>query len=692
MTSDVRARLASLAMMVAAPAIAQVAPVELEPVRVTGSKTDSAVSATKLAAPLLETPQAVAIVTSDFIEGLGLRTVAEALNYSAGVRSQAFGSDTRIEYYQIRGFANGNFVKDGLVLYNSGAFLSWTTPVEGIERLEVLKGPSSALYGGGSAGGLVDIVTKRPVRAPLLSLKAGADQSGTAFGSLDAGGAISDTLAFRGVASVRGGDTQVDLAKDERTYFMGSIEWRPSDATSLLLRGSSTRDRSNRPTGFVPYAGFVTPLPDGRKIPTDLFVSDPRVDRYDRNQDEIGAEFVQRFGDGLRVESNARYGKLDLVYAGLFGQFTGNPVALPNGSYALNRGNAQQVGRLDNVTSDSRLVADFATGAVKHTAMLGFDYGKSTLANASASGSAPRLDVFVPDYSLPIPALGPSTSNGQTLDQRGGYVQDQMKSGSLVAVLSARHDRLRIATVNNAGQVTRGEPSRATYRGGVVWLAGGGFAPYANVATSFVPVIGMQAATGDFYRPETGRQFEVGLKFESSDVFATLAAFDIRRTGVLVADPRPGFPTNQSQGGAQRSRGGEFEVQARVAKTLKLTAALTAFDIQVLEGAPAVIGKKPTATPQFVASLFADWTVLPGLSLGAGVRHVGRSFADDVNTLVVPAVTVFDLAARYEADRFGIALNVSNVADKAYAAACPSAGTCYAGNLRRATLSLSYRL
>ncbi|RYD65163.1 MAG: TonB-dependent siderophore receptor, partial [Sphingomonadales bacterium] len=200
-------------------------------------------AATKSDAPILSTPQAISVVDSDFIDTLNLRTVAEALNYTSGVRSQAFGSDTRIDYYQLRGFANSNFFKDGLILYNSGAFLSWTTPAEGIERLEVLKGPSSVLYGGGSAGGLVNIVSKAPNRRTIANIEAGVDEYGSAYGSTDLGGAISDTLAVRVNALVRRGDTQVELAQDNRTYGSVALGWTPTSDTSLTLRGSYTRDR-----------------------------------------------------------------------------------------------------------------------------------------------------------------------------------------------------------------------------------------------------------------------------------------------------------------------------------------------------------------------------------------------------------------------------------------------------------------
>ncbi|MET3828088.1 iron complex outermembrane receptor protein [Sphingomonas sp. PvP055] len=655
-------------------------------------------AATKSDAPIMSTPQAISVVDSDFIDTLNLRTVAEALNYTSGVRSQAFGSDTRIDYYQLRGFANSNFFKDGLVLYNSGAFLSWTTPAEGIERLEVLKGPSSVLYGSGSAGGLVNIVSKAPNRRKIANIEAGIDEYGSAYGSTDLGGAISDTLAVRVNALVRRGDTQVELAQDNRTYGSVALGWTPTSDASLTLRGSYTRDRSQRPTGFVPYAGFVTPLSDGRKIPIDLFVSDPSVDRYDRDQYEAGYTFETKLGDDLRFVSNGRYAKIDLTYAGLFGQFTGNPV-LAGGRYYLNRGNSRQDAWLDNITIDNRLSGTIKTGRLSHDLTAGIDYSFSRSASSQRQGTAPRLDIFAPVYNVALPALGAPSTTRQKLDQTGLYIQDRITLGGLVALLSARHDWIGITSTSATGAVARGEPDKTTYRAGLSYVTPIGLAPYVSYATSFTPVIGAEAVTGQYYRPESGEAWEAGIKYEARGfpLIASASLFSIERDGILVSNPVTGFPTNQSQLGLVRSRGGEIEVQARPVPTLNITAALTAFKIQNREGAASTLGKAPTGTPGFSASAFIDYTlpvesVLPGFGLGGGIRHIGRSWADTINTLAVPAATVFDAAVHYDLGAFRLAGNVSNLLDKKYVGACPSAGTCYAANLRRATISLAYRL
>jgi iron complex outermembrane receptor protein len=246
--------------------------------------------------------------------------------------------------------------------------------------------------------------------------------------------------------------------------------------------------------------------------------------------------------------------------------------------------------------------------------------------------------------------------------------------------------------------VTLGEPEKTTYRAGLTYVTRFGLAPYLSYATSFTPVIGVEPAANVFYRPETGKSWEAGAKLQPTafPMIATASLFTTDRDGVLFSNPVAGIPTNQSQLGQVRSRGAELEVQARPVPALNLTAALTAFDIANRSGVAASIGRAPVATPEFTASAFADYTLpagslLAGFGFGAGIRQVGKSYADAANTLIVPAATVYDAAIQYDLARFRIAANVSNLFDKTYVGAYASASTCHAANLRRTTLSLAYR-
>jgi len=645
-------------------------------------------TATKSAVPILEAPQSVSAVPSAFIDALNLRTVAEALNYTPGVRSQAFGSDPRIDYYQIRGFTSNALFKNGLLLLNSG-FSQWTTPPEGIERLDVLRGPSSVLYGGSNPGGLVNIVTRPPDGQRVRTAEAGADEFGTLYASGDLGGRLAEGLAGRAVGLLRAGETQ-NTARDDRAFGAFALGWTLDDRLSVVGRLSLQRDRAERPTGFLPYEGTVEPLDYGR-IPADLFISDPDLDVYDRDQVEVGYSVVWRATDRLTLRQNARAARLDLTYAGLFGLFSGNP--LPENPRLIARGNSSLENAQDNLTLDTQAALEVTTGPLRHRLLAGIDVAHNALDNAQRVGGAPPLDVLDPDYAQPIPDLGPARETSQRIGQVGVYAQDAVRWGDVVLSAAGRHDWLDLSATAANGTESGSTPSNFSGRLGAVYVSPVGIAPYVSTSTSFTPLIGASDATGAFYQPETGAQVEAGVRVQPRGVplLATAAAFTLTRDGVLVRAPTDEFPRNQEQAGEIRSRGVEASLTAAPVQGLTFTAAATGFRIENRAGDDA--GRRPTATPERLASAFADYRLgggpLAGLGGGLGVRFTGRSFADAENTLEVPSATVLDAALHYERNPLRLALNVSNLLDKEYVGACPGAGTCYYANVRRATLSLS---
>lgn len=644
-------------------------------------------TATKGAVSILETPQSLSVVTTPFMDALNVRTVAEALNYTPGVRSQAFGSDTRIDYVQIRGFTSNALFKDGLLLLSNG-FSQWTTPPEGIERLDVLRGPASVLYGASNPGGLVNVVSRAPDGQQVRSAEIGADEFGTVYVSGDLGQRFGE-VSVRAVGLARAGETQ-NTARDDRTFGALSVGWTPGDRVSLIGRASAQRDRAQRPTGFLPYQGTVEPLDYGR-IPARLFLSDPNIDLYDRDQLELGYSLAWRATDELTIRQNARVARLDLTYAGLFGLFRGNP--LPENPRLIGRGNSALENAQDNLTIDTQAALAVTTGAVEHDVLVGLDVASNTLENAQRVGLAPPIDVLAPDYTLPIPALGDAREASQRVGAVGVYAQDAIRLGRVTLSAAGRHDWLRLRSTTASGEQT-GSPSRLSGRLGLVYVDPVGIAPYVSTSTFFTPLIGASDATGEFFRPETGAQVEAGVRYQPSafPLLATAAVFTLTREGVPVRSPTPEFPRNQEQSGEIRSRGAELSLTASPARGLTLTAAATAFQIETLTGDADAIGNRPTATPERLASAFADYRFgsgpLAGLGGGLGVRFTGRSFADTENTLEVPSATVVDAALRYERSPWRLALNVSNVLDEEYVAACPGAGTCYYANVRRATVSL----
>lgn len=245
-------------------------------------------TATKTDTPLLETPQAVTIVTRERIEDQGAQNLQDALNYAAGVRSDAYGLDSRSDNVRVRG-AYPDEYRDGLRRMVGYYTSNTRTEPYTLERIEVLRGPSAMLYGQGSTAGIINMVSKRPLVEPLreIGVQLGnynrkqiqADLSGP----LDAEG----QWLYRLVALGRDSDTQVDYVDDDRKVVAPSLTWRPSAATSLTLQALWQDDHSGSTSQFFPFKGVVLPNPNGR-IPTRRFVGDPDKDRYDSERKELG--------------------------------------------------------------------------------------------------------------------------------------------------------------------------------------------------------------------------------------------------------------------------------------------------------------------------------------------------------------------------------------------------------------------
>jgi iron complex outermembrane recepter protein len=306
--------------------------------------------------------------------------------------------------------------------------------------------------------------------------------------------------------------------------------------------------------------------------------------------------------------------------------------------------------------------------------------------------------VFNPVYGIDVPLTSPPFRNFLiTQKQAGTYVQDQMKFGNFTLVLSGRNDWVETSQADRVSGATlaQRDDSQFSGRAGLIYNFDNGIAPYIAYATSYNPVIGLNAQN-QLLLPETGKQIEAGVKVAPRgwDGYFTASVFDLKRSNALTTDPNNFLLQNQT--GEVTSRGIELEAVANATPELKLIGAFTAYHLFVSRDLdPALIGKTPTNTPQMLVSGWADYTFkqgpLTGFGFGGGVRYVGASWADAANTLDVPAVVLGDLALHYEWQNWRTALNVINLTDKIYVASCSTTTACFYGDRRRVTASVSYK-
>lgn len=656
-----------------------------------GSKTDT---------PILEAPQAVSVVGREQIEQQGAQTVVEATRYSPGIRSETYGNDPRSDWFLIRGFTaqDTGYYLDSLQLFST-AFATFKLEPYGLERIEILRGPSSVLYGGTNPGGIINAISKRPPLTASREIEVGINSSGNTYGAFDLGGPVAvegngSQLYYRVVGLGRIGDTNIDDTEDNRVFIAPSLTWKPSADTTLTVLGSYQKDDTNG-QNFLPYVGTVVPAPFGR-ISTRLFTSNPGFDTFEREQAMIGYQFEHRFNDTWTVRQNLRYNSLNIDYISLYG---GGYVTPPTtGEAQLARYNFVTTPHVDLFTVDNQAEARFGTGPLQHTLLMGLDYKRYSIDDEQGFEAGPSLDLLNPVYTPATPTLSRYNVSNTTQTQLGAYVQDQVKFDRFTLVLSGRHDWVNTDLTDRLFPASSWEGDKTKFSGrvGLVYATDIGLSPYVSYSRSFNPILGINNTTRRPFEPETGEQVEVGLKYQPVGMksFIGVALFDLKRQNVLTTDPAN--PLFSVQTGEVRSQGAEFEVSANLTDGLNLVGAYTVYDLETTKDLnPANIGLMPTGVPESFGSLWIDYTVqdgtFKGLGVGAGVRFVGESYADAANTLRVPGYTLADAALHYERDNWRVALNVSNLFDEVYVSSCSGETSCFYGDRRRATLSASYK-
>jgi iron complex outermembrane receptor protein len=649
----------------------------------------------KVATKLSEIPQAVSVVGREEIDEQGAQKTDEALRYTAGVFTQPFGPDSDTNWFFIRGFqatATGVYM-DGLQLF-SYAFGGFYVDSFGLERIEVLKGPASVLYGGSNPGGMVNYVSKRPTFERERYIETGVNDAGNVYLGFDVGDVNTDkTVSFRVDGRVAGGNTYSDLQDGWRGFISPSVTWQPDEQTRLTILTNYTHiDEKHNGGSFLPYVGTVTPAEFGF-IPRDANYTEPDLDKYEREQGSVGYEFEHTFDSQWTVRSNARVGVADISEVSIYpnGYNAGDPTMLDR----INFGHDTQA---TTFLTDQQVEGKFDTGPVEHTLLAGFEtkyYNIDQVQSSALFGTTTPISVLDPIYGVPQTERVSYQNQDLKQTQLGIYAQDQIRFGDgWLTTLNGRYDHVWLDTHNrpnfyspDLNETIKSDEGEWSGRAGLAYEFDNGVTPYASVATFFNPLIGT-TANGDPFVPETGVQYEVGVKYTPTfvDGIFTLSVFDLTRQNVATADPANTF--EQIQTGEVNSRGFEFEGKVNVTEDFRVTAALTAYDIKITEDTdPTVVGKTPFIVPEVMASAAVDYTFrgdgwYDGVSIGGGVRYLGSSWADNQNTLKVPGATLVDAKIGYQKDDWGVDLNVTNLFDETYVASCQTDLTCSYGEGR----------
>lgn len=647
-----------------------------------GSKTDT---------PIIETPYSVSVVTREQIQAQQPKTVAQALRYTPGINTELAGPQFVTDQMTIRGFqqGTGRMLRDGTRTFLP-EFLGWDAPEPyGLERVEVLRGASSVLYGASDPGGQINLVSKRPTTEPLHEVQLQMGNHAYRQGAFDFGDALDDegVWSYRLTGLFREADAQADHITNRREYLAPAISFRPDADTELTVLAEYQKQTGNF-ANPLPAQGTVFRDPRGR-LDRDTYVGDSAYDYMTNEKTSLGYIFERNLDEVWTLRQNVRYSdyRQSSSEIAIFG-----PVGDQYSRY-----NDQRKGDGRLFTMDNQVQANFATGAVEHTLLTGVDYNNGKFDQAqSLNFILQSFDAFNPVYGQPLTLIPFSAaSHEQKMSQTGLYLQDQLKLGKWVLLLGGRYDWASNQKDDRAPQTQKDE--KFSGRAGIVYLFDNGLAPYASYSESFLPVMGVTALDSQL-EPEVGKQYEVGLKYEppGANSLYTLAVFDLTKRN--ATENVGGF---SRQDGEVRSRGIELEAKTEITQGLNLIGSYTWNDVEITKSDAGIEGNTPFRVPEHMASIWADYKVqggpLEGLRLGAGARYVGSTFGDSANSFKVDSYTVVDALVAYELgkidaslDGMEVSLNAVNLFDQDYVAGCFSTVGCQYGQQRTLYGSVTY--
>lgn len=650
-----------------------------------------AASVGKSSAAIQDTPFAMSIIDVEQIRETGAKNIQEALVYSSGVYAGRYGFDTRGDWAAIRGLSPSNYI-DGL-RSGFGFYNNVRPEIYSLESLEVLKGPSSALYGQAELGGIVNVVTKKPASTASKEIELQLGSHGRKQLAIDLTGPMTkdQKLLYRLVALKRDSDTQVDYVNDDAELLMPSLTWRPNEGTSITAQYTYQKNESKVSSQFLPSKGTIDSAPLGQ-IPSNRFVGEPDWDRYDSDKNEFSLVWDQKISDSWKVVSNLR----QTNSASQTREIWARVGAVPDNTGNIGRTVYSADRETDVFAGDLRIEGTFEVGPTKHSVAFGVDHQNALWEEFNYAYKQPTAVDGVADFNLYSPVYGSAgmlnylstlaTTDrpDSKIEQTGIYAMDHMEWGPWVLSTAVRNDRAENQVLNLTTPDVVVKNSATTGRAGLMYRFDNGVSPYVSWSSAFSPNLGTDGtASAGFLKPTTGEQAEAGVKYlsQSGRTSAALAWFDIEQQNRVVDGTTPG---GSEQIGAV-IKGWEAEVRQRVGP-LELMANYTDLDAK-----NEATGHRLSAVAEKTASAWGQYYFASGLRAGLGARYIGDVVGSNSAPLI-PAVTLYDAMVGYSTGPWDVRLDARNLADKTYVSWCRGAGMdCGYGEQLSANLTTRYR-
>ncbi|GAA0613420.1 TonB-dependent siderophore receptor [Thalassospira tepidiphila] len=636
---------------------------------------------TKTSKALIETAKSISVVSGQEIEDRAVASIEDAVAYTAGVATNNYGYDPRFDQVYVRGYPvhiYGDY-RDGL-RQMTGVYATFRTEPYGLEQLEIVKGPTAALYGQSTPGGLLNSVTKRPHLGAKNNVYGRFTNTDSYEGGFDYNLGLTEngTWASRIVGMARFGETSNKI-QDDRQMFAPTIRWQPNADTDLTIYTLFQHDETDASATLLNLNGEIL----------DYRTSDADYDYQKQDQFQAGYDLTHDLSSvPVTLAQKARFGYFDLEARYLTGGVTGGGWKNSNTEYHRAAQAVEET--LWSAQVDNQVITTFETTDAKHEVMTGLDlmYSKSDYSFGS-SGVLSDYIFYLNDPNRSISGTTPAytTFDDVTYNQSGIYVQDQIELGNWHLNGGVRFDyaeRKRISRLTNTGSTDYN--TATTFNVSALYAFDNGISPYVSWGTSFLPSTS-QDSEGKMLNPTEGEQYEAGIKFEpvGFDGFFTVSAYRLTEDNVArYAGYSGSIGSYYDSIGKVESRGLEIEGSANVTENLSLVGNLAYNNAKIVKGS--YRGNTPLVTPEKAASSWANYNFnqgpLDGWGFGVGVRYTDSSYANYTNTSKNKPYTVLDAAIRYDfaalsnkLDGLTLAINGTNLADND-AAICNN-GYCY---------------
>ncbi|MEM7061871.1 MAG: TonB-dependent receptor [Cyanobacteria bacterium P01_B01_bin.77] len=623
----------------------------------------NATTATRTDTPLRDIPQSIQVIPQQVLEDQQIIRLGDALRNVSGIQD-TFTIGGGNDAFQIRGFEEGSFLRDGL----QDPVLT-IRETANIERIEVLKGPASVLFGAIEPGGVVNLVTKQPLSEPFYQVEFQAGSFGLVRPSIDLSGPLTEDgkLLYRLNGAYERSDGFRDFDTDiERVFLAPVLAWQPNEHTNLNLELEYLYDERPFDRGLVAIGDEVADIPFDRVLgELDDFAETESI--------RAGYRLEHQFNDALTLRNTFNYFNSETESQHIEQAFRIFDETTGNLGRVWTTGDSES----KNYQLQTDLVAEFSTGSVDHQLVFGVDLERSEENGESRFDirNPVFINIFDPVYgAVPRPNIDRIPAffeNDTTTDRLGIYLQDQIAlQDNLKLLIGGRFDL--VDQDNRAADDSQQQDEAFSPRIGIVYQPIEPVSLYASYSRSFTPNIGSVQEDGSLLTPERGTQYEVGIRGELLDgrLSANLAAFHIVKSNVATSDPNNFMFSVVT--GEQRSRGIELDVLGEIMPGWNIIASYAHTDAEITEDSDdTLVGNRLRGVPRNSASLSTTYQIqqgdLEGLGFGLGLFFVDDRNGDIANSYLLDSYVRTDANIFYERDSWRAALNFNNIFDVDYA-------------------------